>query len=168
MVSLWVPLLEKKKIMDVSLKTFISSVFWTERLGPACALEFIKNYRKNRVNFKLIRIGKKVKQIWEKSAKKHDLKIEISGLDPLASFSLQYKNWPTILTFFIQEMLLKHKIIASSRCYANLKHTEKLLKYYAESVDKVFKKIKFHLKNGNIEKFIKGPVKQMGFNRLTK
>jgi glutamate-1-semialdehyde aminotransferase len=158
----------KKKIMNISLKTFISSVFWTERLGPACALEFIKNYRKNKVNIKLIKIGKKVKKIWLESAKKNDLKIEISGLDPLASFSMPYKNWPAILTFFIQEMLLKHRIIASSRCYANLKHTEKLLKYYAKSVDDVFKSIKYHLKNKDIEKFIKGPVKQMGFNRLTK
>ena len=73
-----------------------------------------------------------------------------------------------ILTFFIHEMLIKHRIIASSRCYANLMHSEKHLKYYENSVDQVFKSIKKHLENNDIEKFIKGPIKQMGFNRLTK
>ena len=158
----------KKKIMDISLQTFISSVFWTERLGPACALEFIKNFRKKKVNLKLIKIGKKIKLIWLKTAKKYDLQIEISGIDPLASFSLQYDNWPAILTFFTQEMLLNHSIIATSRCYANLQHSDKLLKIYASATDKVFKSIKLHLDKKDIERCIRGPIKQMGFNRLTK
>ena len=27
-----------KKVMNLATKTFISSAFWTERLGPACVL----------------------------------------------------------------------------------------------------------------------------------
>ena len=41
-------ILGKKNIMKSSLKTFISSVFWTERLGPACAIEFIKIFKKKK------------------------------------------------------------------------------------------------------------------------
>ena len=158
----------KKKIIESSLNTFISSAFWTERLGPACALEFIKIYSKEKINNKLIHIGKKIKKIWINKAKKYNLKIKVEGIDPLASFSLNYKNWPAILTYFIQEMLLKHRIIASSRCYANLMHKDKEIKKYEKAIDDVFSKIKTHIQNNTIEKSLRGPIKQMGFNRLTK
>ena len=35
--------------MNSSTKTFISSALWTERLGPACALEFIKKFKRKKV-----------------------------------------------------------------------------------------------------------------------
>ena len=65
-------------------------------------------------------------------------------------------------------MLLKHKIIASSRCYANLMHKDKEIKKYEKAIDDVFSKIKIYIQNNTIEKNLRGPVKQMGFNRLTK
>ena len=82
----------KKKIMENSLKTFISSVFWSEKLGPACALTFIKKHKKNNVSKKLILTGKKIKKIWIDAAKQNNLEINITGIDPLASFKLKTKN----------------------------------------------------------------------------
>ena len=158
----------RKKIMESSLNTFISSAFWTERLGPACALEFIKKFKKKKVHKKLIENGKKIKKIWEKNAKKHNLNIEINGIDALASFKIKEKNWPAIITFFIQEMLIKHNIIANSQCYANYMHTDSLLKKYDKAVSDVFSKIYKLNSKGILEKKLLGPIKQMGFNRLTK
>ena len=61
MEFLWEPLLEKK-VMNLATKTFISSAFWTERLGPACALTFIKKHKKINLGTKLIKTGKKIKK----------------------------------------------------------------------------------------------------------
>ena len=158
----------KKKIMNSSLNTFISSAFWTERLGPACALEFIKKFKKNKVHKKLIENGKKIKNIWIKNAKKNDLNIEINGVDALASFKIKEKNWTVIITYFIQEMLIRHSIIANSQCYANYMHTDTALKKYDKAVSDVFYKIKKFNEKGILEKKLLGPIKQMGFNRLTK
>ena len=36
----------EKKNMKNATKTFISSAFWTERIGPACAVAFIKKHKK--------------------------------------------------------------------------------------------------------------------------
>ncbi len=157
----------KKRIMNSSLSTFISSALWTERLGPACALEFIKQFKKKKVYKKVLSNGKKIKSIWKKNAKKYNLKIEIKGIDALASFKILDKNWPSILTFFIQEMLLKHNIIAGASCYANYMHTPRLLRKYDLAVSEVFSKISKLNSEGKIEKNLLGPVKQMGFNRLT-
>ena len=38
----------KKHIMSASSKTFISSTFWTERLGPSAALKTIDIMEKNK------------------------------------------------------------------------------------------------------------------------
>lgn len=158
----------KKKIMESSLSTFISSAFWTERLGPACAIEFIKKFKKQKVHKELISIGKKIKNIWKINAIKHNINISIQGLDVLASFSIKDKKWDLISTYFTQEMLLKHKILATPRCYANYMHTKKLLKKYNSAIDAVFGKISKHLKNKTLEKQLQGPIKQAGFNSLTK
>ena len=157
----------RKKVMSYALKTFISSVFWTEKLGPACALTFIKKYKKLKVSKKLISVGKKVKKIWIKAAKANNLKIEVSGIDPLASFKIITDNWPATLTYFIQEML-KLKILANDKCYANYKHNKKSLKIYENACNIVFNKISTIHKSGDILKELDGPVKEMGFNRLTK
>ena len=85
----------KKNVMNSSTTTFISSALWTERLGPACALEFIKKFKRKKVYKKIIFNGKKIKSIWKKNAKKHNLDIEVKGIDALASFRIKSKNWPS-------------------------------------------------------------------------
>ena len=157
----------KKEIMNYALKTFVSSVFWTEKIGPASALAFIKKHKKLNVGKKLTLVGRKVKRIWAKAALVNNLEIEIFGIDPLASFKIKCENWPAVLTYFIQEML-KMKILTTDKCYANLKHDDKALKVYEKACFKVFKKISDILKNGKILNELEGPPKEMGFNRLTK
>ena len=64
--------------------------------------------------------------------------------------------------------MLKLNILASDRCYANLKHDEKSLNKYKKACEMVFEKISYLEKNGSLNKKLEGPVKQMGFHRLTK
>ena len=48
----------KKKIMDCVLKTFVSSALWTEKVGPASALAFIKKHKK-------LNVLKKIGRLWD-------------------------------------------------------------------------------------------------------
>jgi glutamate-1-semialdehyde aminotransferase len=157
----------KKKIMACVLKTFVSSVFWTEKIGPASALAFMKKHKKLNIGKKLTLIGKRIKKIWKVAAKANNLDIEISGIDPLASFKIKCENWPATITYFIQEML-KYNILTTDKCYANYKHDNAALKIYEKACFKVFKKISNIQKNGKILEKLEGPIKEMGFNRLTK
>ena len=156
----------KKDIMKFATKTFISSLFWTEKIGPACAITFIEKHKKLNLGKKLTEIGKKIKKIWYEAACYSNLDIEINGIDPLASFKLSSSNWPVTLTFFIQEML-KKGILASDRCYANYKHSPKLLKKYKSASFQIFERIAKLEKSNKLKKSLDGPVKQMGFKRLT-
>ena len=159
-------ILGKKKIMSLALKSFISSSFWTERVGPACALTFIKKHRKLNIGKKLNNIGLKIKKVWREAAKKNNLDIEINGINPLATFKLKTKNWPATITYFNQEMLKKN-ILASDRCYANFKHDEKSIKMYKNACENIFENIYQLEKKGILETKLEGPIKQMGFKRLT-
>ncbi len=156
----------KKRIISLALKTFVSSSFWTEKVGPSCALAFIKKHKRLKIGNKLNRIGLKIKKIWRDAAKKNNLDITIQGINPLATFKLNTKDWPTTITYFNQEMLKKN-ILASDRCYANLMHDQKSLNLYKKACDAVFKKIAFYEKKGKIKNMLEGPIKQMGFKRLT-
>jgi len=156
----------KKKIMKNITKTFISSVFWTEKIGPACAVAFIKKYERLGLEKILIKKGKKIKSIWSEAAKYSNLDIKISGIDPLATFKLNVKNWPACITYFIQEMLKKN-ILASDKCYANYMHSDKYIQKYKKACFEVFYEIAKLNKMNNLEKKLEGPVKQIDFSRLT-
>ena len=64
--------------------------------------------------------------------------------------------------------MLKHNILATNQCYANYKHTKKVLQLYKKACFVIFKKISFLINSGNLLEELNGPSKEMGFNRLTK
>ena len=156
----------KNRIMKNAAKTFISSAFWTERIGPSCAVAFIKKHKKLNLGNILIGKGKKIKEVWQRCAYKTGLDIEINGIDPLPTFKLNVNDWPATLTYFIQEML-KNKFLATDKCYANYKHDNNLIKKYEKACFKVFQKIYKLDKSNSIKKNLESPVKLMGFKRLT-
>ena len=162
-------LIGKKKIMEQVNDTFISSTNWTERLGPACAVAFIKKHKRLNLGKILQHKGEKIRDIWTQSAEDANLKIRIDGILPLSSFKIETQNkndWPIIITYFIQEML-KRKILASDRCYSNYCQSEKFLAIYKKACINIFKNISFYLSKGTLKKQLDGPIKQMGFKRLT-
>ena len=65
-------LIGKKSVMEFGLKTFISSVNWTERLGPACAIAFIKKHKE-------LKLGEILKEDFSGLRKKSS--IGIKGAD---------------------------------------------------------------------------------------
>ena len=160
-------LIGKKKIMEQVKDTFISSTNWTERLGPACAVAFIKKHKRLNLGKILQNKGKKIRDIWTQSAENSNLKIKIDGILPLSSFKIETQNkddWPIIISYFIQEML-KKKILASDRCYSNYCQSERFLDIYKKACRNIFKNISFYLSKGTLRKQLDGPIKQMGFQQ---
>ena len=131
----------KKEVMEAAKSTFISSTFWTERIGPTAALETIKSMEKIK-SWKIVsNIGKKIKKNWCIIAKENKVSINIQGIDSLANFSFNSSNHLHYKTFISQEML-KKKILASNAIYASIAHTPKILDRYFDALNEIFKKIK--------------------------
>jgi len=156
----------KKKIMQAAQETFISSTYWTERIGPIATLATIKKMKDKKVPEHLNSIGKMIGEGWKKIADKHNIDIEINGPNPLINFSFQYDNAQEIKTLFTQEML-KKGFLATTTVYVSYSHTKKNVKDYLIAVDEVFCVISKAIKQNKVKKLLKGPVAHKGFERLT-
>ncbi|MDD5593359.1 MAG: aminotransferase class III-fold pyridoxal phosphate-dependent enzyme [Candidatus Margulisbacteria bacterium] len=156
----------RKKVMQKAQDTFISSTYWTERLGPVAALATIEKMRKNNVSRRLIEAGEKVKAGWAAAAERNGLKIEVSGIAPLGHFSFNYPNQIAAKTLFTQIMLEKG-FLATTAFYASYAHTDGQIAEYLAAVDQAFALIGKALENNSVEKQLKGPLSHTGFKRLT-
>jgi len=156
----------KRQIMQVAQATFISSTYWTERIGPTAAIATIKKLKERNVPQYVMNIGRKVKQAWRSTAIKHKIEINISGIDPLGHFSFSYKN-PLVLKTLFTQLMLEKSFLSTTAFYASYAHRERHIKQYLEAVDEAFSFISKAVKAGNPEKYLKGPVCHSGFKRLT-
>ena len=157
----------RKEIMQVAQETFISSTYWTERIGPVAALATIKKLKEKKIPQHLIKIGKEIQEGWKKSAKKHNLAIVVSGMYPLGFFSFSYYNKPLVLKTLFTQLMLEKGFLATTAFYASYAHKKEQIKKYLEAVDEAFAFIFKAIKEGEPEKYLKGPICHSGFKRLT-
>ena len=154
----------KKKIMQVSQDTFISSTMWTDRLGFIAANTTLKKLREANINKKISSYGLKIKKGWLMLAKKNKIKIITSGQDCIPYLKFDYPNNLEILTFFTQEML-KKGFLAGAQVATSFAYNNKIINRYLKEVDNVFKEISINLKKKQFP--LKGQIKHSTFKRLT-
>ena len=154
----------KKKIMKLAESSFISSTFWTERIGFIEAIKTIEIMEKTESYKKLIKNGKYLNSCWKKIAKKYNLKIEISGIESITSFQFN-KNNRLYKTYISQEML-KKGYLASNLVYLSTLHTKQVIDKYIKCLDEVFRNISSHQKNRK-KKLLISKLSHNTFKRLT-
>lgn len=158
-------LVGRRKIMEKALDTFISSTYWTDRIGPTAALATIKKQERIQSGKKIVEIGNQIKLILENSAKASNLNINIVGMPSLLTFKLDVDDWPASLTFYIQEML-KKGFLASDRVYANMAHTPEKLEKFSNATKDVFLDLHNAIHTNSLYERLDGPIKQMGISKV--
>jgi glutamate-1-semialdehyde 2,1-aminomutase len=156
----------RREVMEAAQSTFISSTFWTERIGPSAAiktLEVMEQTKSWEVNSKT---GIFVKNAWISLANKHGLKIACWGIEPMPGFSFSGEKALLYKTYITQEML-KHGYLAGNSFYACIEHSPIILEDYFNILDDIFN-ILSQCETGklDIHSLIKGPVCHAGFRRL--
>jgi glutamate-1-semialdehyde aminotransferase len=145
-------------IMNYANSTFISSTFWTERIGSVAALKTLEVMEKIKSWDIISNIGKKVKENWAYLAKKNNIKLKIQGLSALPKFDFVNENNLYYKTFISQEFL-KRKILASNSIYMCTEHKIKILDDYFNILDSIFFKINKSIKDKITPKeLLSGPV----------
>jgi glutamate-1-semialdehyde 2,1-aminomutase len=155
----------KKKIMNNSQKTFISSTMWTEGIGFSASLATIKKMKKFKIQKELVKYGKMIKLGWTQIAKKNRIDIKIYGLDSIPCFKFVHKNSNALATYFTQEML-KLGFLANTSLATSYAYNERIINKYLIAVETVFKRISLTLHKKNKLK-LDGPIKHTTFRRLT-
>lgn len=155
----------RKEIMDAAQGSWISSTFWTERIGPTAALAALAEMKRVRSWERITEIGNDNKARWQKLADKYGLEIEQWGIAPLAGFTFKSRNHLAYKTFITQEML-KKGYLAGNSMYASIAHTDEIRDGYFHELDKVFARIRDFEDGDDVFSALDGPVCQAGFKRL--
>jgi len=155
-----------KSVMEAAQSTFISSTFWTERIGPTAALAALKVMEREQSWNKITDTGKKMQKGWLALADKNDLDITVSGIPAMTSYSFNSRDALKYKTLITQEML-KKGFLASTIFYACTEHKDEHLSNYFDELDKIYKTIsKCESEKLNINTLLDGPVCHSGFKRL--
>jgi len=154
----------KKKFMDAAQDSFISSTFWTERIGLVAAVATIKKMKKDNVQAHLVDCGNQIQNGWKRLAEKHGLNVKVTGIPPLSHLSFIDDPLP-LKTLFTQEML-KRGIMAKDSYYASFAHKQEHIDCYLAAVDEVFAILAEAHQQGKTKDLLLGPVCQTGFQRL--
>jgi len=159
-------ILGKKEIMTFAQDTFISSTFWTERLGPVAALKTLEIMERIKSWEIITNLGKYLNKQWKKIAKENNVKIEINGLPSISKFQIKSKNFQAYKTFISQEML-KKGFLATNSVYLSVYHKKEDLDNYLDNLNSIFKIInKCEKKELDIFALLNTPVSNKPFERL--
>jgi glutamate-1-semialdehyde aminotransferase len=153
------------EIMDAASKSFVSSTYWTERIGPAAALANILKIKTEPVVEKLEKLGNEVQKIWQKSAHETGLRIEITGLPAMSYLKFLDGEANVAQSLFTQEMA-KLGILASGRYYANFSQTSANLRLFERGTQAAFAKVSAGLRSGNLTSMLSSDPARPGFGRL--
>jgi glutamate-1-semialdehyde 2,1-aminomutase len=155
----------RREVMEAAQTTFISSTFWTERIGPSAALKTLDVMARERSWERITEIGRTIRGRWQQLADHHRLAISHSGLPALATFSFAGANALAYKTLLTQEML-KRGYLATTGTYACLAHTPEVIDRYTEALDSVFALIYECELGRDVNTLLEGPVCHTGFRRI--
>ncbi len=156
----------RSDVMQAAQNTFISSTYWTERIGPTAALATIRKHKRCDVSKHLIRMGSLVQAGWRTVAERVGLELEIGGIAPLGHFAFVGKEKQAARTLFTQ-LMLERGFLASGAFYATFAHEDQHIESYLEATQEVFGVVAKDLRDDTVMARLAGPVAHAGFRRLT-
>jgi len=156
----------KRSVMEAAQKTFISSTFWTERIGPTAGLKTLEVMERIKSWEIITAAGKNMREEWLKLSSKYKLPITINGIFPISTFSFNSKLNNKYKTYITQEML-KKGFLANTSFYACIDHSNEIIKKYSESLESIFYDISECQKgNKSIDELLETSPAHQGFSRL--
>ena len=155
----------RREIMEAAQTSFISSTFWTERIGPSAAIKTLEVMQREKSWERITSTGKEITARWQALAGKYGLSISTNGLSALTGFTFAGENALAYKTLITQEMLPKGYLAATS-VYVCIDHTAEVVDRYFDALEPIFGLIKQCEEGRDILTLLKGPICHAGFKRL--
>ncbi|MEO1942976.1 MAG: aminotransferase class III-fold pyridoxal phosphate-dependent enzyme [Candidatus Thioglobus sp.] len=155
----------RQKFMQAAQQTFISSTFWTERVGPTAALKTLEVMEREKSWDIITKIGTGISSQWQSLADKYELDINTWGLPALSGYTFNSPNALSYKTLITQEMLKKGYLAANS-VYACTEHKQAIVDGYFSELDPIFAIIKECEDGLDVATLLEGPLCHNGFKRL--
>ncbi len=155
----------KREIMEAAQSTFISSTFWTERIGPTAALKTLEVMERIRSWEQITSTGLEIRRKWQALADKHGLKISQWGIPSLTGYTFESPNALAYKTLVTQEMLSRGYLVGNS-VYVCTEHTPRVVDDFMTALDPVFGLLRECEDGRDVISLLKSPVCHGGFKRL--
>jgi glutamate-1-semialdehyde 2,1-aminomutase len=155
----------RTEVMQAAQTTFISSTFWTERIGPTAALATLAAMEQEDAPARVHQIGVNVQQRWQEAATSAGLGITVGGLPALANYTVTGLD-PLLVKTYVTKRLLDQGFLGGMSVYASIAHTYAVLDQYFEAVAIVMDELA-HLDDAALVALLPDGVAQGGFARLT-
>jgi len=155
----------KREVMEAAQKSFISSTFWTERIGPTAALKTLEVMKRGKSWEQITETGGMIRKGWQILADKYGLEIEHWGLPALAGFTFKSPHALAYKTLITQEML-KKGYLAGNSVYVCLEHTPALVEGFFDALNPIFAVIKECEIGRDVMSLLNGPICHSAFRRL--
>lgn len=155
----------RREVMEAAQTSFISSTFWTERIGPTAGLKTLEVMDRLKSWEIISSTGTEIKRRWRQLAEKYNLQIDLWGLPALAGFTIKGSHSLAYKTLITQEML-KKGFLASNCVYTCINHTPDVVDEYFIALEPIFSLISECEDNRDIHSLLTGPVCHAGFKRL--
>lgn len=155
----------RRDIMEAAQTTFISSSFWSERIGPSAAVKTLEVMERERSWEFVTRSGLEVRRRWQGMADRHGLTLEHWGIPALAGFTVKSPRSLAYKTLITQEMLARG-FLAGNSVYSSTAHTPEIVESYFTALDPVFGLIRECEDGRDVMGLLKSPICHDGFKRL--
>jgi glutamate-1-semialdehyde 2,1-aminomutase len=155
----------RREIMEAAQSSFISSTFWTERIGPTAALKTLEVMDRLQSWDYITNTGREITDRWVALAGNYHVPIVTTGLPALTTFSLGSKNALAYKTLITQEML-NQGFLATTSIYVCTEHTPNIVDDYFNKLTPIFATIKECEDGRDVFSLLNGPVCDTGFRRL--
>ena len=155
----------KKEIMNFAQESFISSTFFSERIGFVAGLKTIQILEKEKPWQKILKLSEYYKKKLILISRKCNIQITLSGLPAIINFSVKSDKDNIIKTYITQEMLKKGFIFNGS-IYLCTAHNKEIIDKFLSNLIKVFSTIKINKNTSNLKNLLEGPVSHSTFRRL--
>jgi len=154
----------RSEVMEAIESTFVSSTFWTDRIGSAAALVSLRVMEEENAPSRVHRLGLEVQSNWRELARRYDLDPIVTGLPAIGSYQFGGFKSAEVKTYIVRRMLEKG-FLATNSFYASIAHTAEVMEPYYEGLDEVFAEIALLGPEG-LTNLLGGHVAVEGFGRL--
>ena len=155
----------RTEVMQAAQTTFISSTFWTERIGPTAALATLAAMTEEDAPARVHQIGVNVQRRWQEAATSAGLAITVGGLPALANYTVTGLD-PLLVKTYVTGRLLDLGFLGGMSVYASIAHTDAVLDQYFEAVATIMGELA-PLDDAGLLGLLPDGVAQGGFARLT-
>lgn len=147
-----------RAVMEAVGQTFISSTYWTERIGPVAALATIAKLAEHDVPAHLAAMGDRMRTGWERLAGQHDLRIATRGIPQLPSFAFQYGDEAAAIRTLYTQCMLDAGFLAGPAFYPSFAHRAAHVDAALEATDRAFATLREAISQGTVRQRLRGPV----------